>query len=348
MSVATIEFAKTTVVSRFGDPRRNFALADFPVEIRTCPLSGQKTRLTPQRIKGKNLREDAWPDVAGAVAASREDCPFCPATLAARACKLDAGRFGCERVVRGDAFLFPNLAPYGPYSAVTVIGAEHYVETGQYDPARYLDAFLASREYLGKVRAIDPSVAYAAITQNHLPASGGTLVHPHLQVQADAVGPTYCVNLRQWQRDAGARYGRPFWPLLADVESARGERFIGATGRWRWLTMWAPQGQLEVWGVADEPATIAAFADDVAREMVDGLLRVQRWHRRRNRNSFNLAVYFFEPEETALRLTCRIFARNNWAPFARNDRSFYETTLGEMVFDQSPERWAAEARPEFR
>ncbi len=347
MSADPIAFAKTVLTARFGDPRRDFALIDAPVEVRVCPLSGLKTRLTPTRVKGASLREDEWPDIGDAVAASREGCPFCPSALRTRACALDESRFGQTRFVRGEATLFPNLAPYGPYSAVTVIGAEHYTEIGRYDPARYLDAFLASRDYVRKVQTLDPSVAFAAITQNHLPASGGTLVHPHLQVQADALGPTWCANLREWQRAAHVRLGRPFWPALADYEQEHGERFAGATGRWRWLTMWAPQGMCEVWGVADAPATAAAFDDGLAREMVDGLLRWQRWQRGRNRNSFNLAVYFFAPEEPALRLACRILARGNWAPFARNDRSFFETTLGEMVFDQSPEQWAAEVKTEF-
>jgi len=342
-----IKLDKTTWVARFGDPRQGFALVDIETEVRVCPLTGLKTRLTPLRIKGQSLHEDDWPEIADAVAASLDDCPFCPDVLATRACALDAARFGVERLTRGDAVVFPNLSPYGPYSAVTVIGREHYTEVGAYDPARYGDAFLLSRDYLRRIAAFDPAMRFGAITQNHLPASGGTLVHPHLQVQADADGPTFPLLLRDRQRAFTADHGASFWPALVRFERERGERFIGATGPWDWLTMWAPQGFLEVWGVADVPATLDALTDELVAAMVDGLLRLQRWYRRRNRNSFNLAVYLSEPADGAVRLTCRMLARNNWARYARNDRSFFEVVLGEQVTDQRPEDWASQARDFF-
>jgi galactose-1-phosphate uridylyltransferase len=341
-----IDFRKEEVVARFRDPRRAFAVVELPIEIRTCPLSGAVSRFTPTRVKSASLHEDEWPDVAAAVEASRADCPFCPETLLDRACALDEGRFGVAHVTRGAAFLFPNIAPYGPCSAVTVIGPEHYTEIGAYDPARYLDAFLCSRDYIRQCRATDPSLRFAAITQNHLPASGGTIVHPHLQVQVDTLAPTFAASLRDWQLAFRRAHGEAFWPRLVAMERS-GERYVGKTGRWDWLTMWAPQGLMEVWGVADAPTDFESFDDGLAAEMIDGLLRLQRWHRSRNRNSFNLAVYFSEPADEAVTLVCRIFPRNNWASFARSDRSFYEVVLGELVFDQTPEAWAAQARGYF-
>lgn len=342
-----IDFQKRLLVSRFGDPRRDFELVDLPTEVRICPLTGKISRLTAERVKGASLGEGIWPDVTRPVAASRADCPFCPAVLEAKSCRLDETRFGRKRFTRGEAFLFPNLAPYGPYSAVTVIGHEHFTEVGSYDPARYLDAFLVSRDYLAKVRELDPAMRYAVITQNHLPASGGTLVHPHLQVQAEADGPTYAAYWRQCLQKAAREHGRPFVPLLVATEKAGGERYVGATGRWEWLIMWAPQGFCEVWGFAPPAATLDALTDGLLDEMVAGLLRVQRWYRDRGRNSFNLGLYLSEPADPAVPLACRIMARANWSSFGRSDRSFFEVLLGEMVFDQSPESWAAELRPYF-
>lgn len=342
-----IEFKKETQVSRLGDPRRAFSPVALLVEIRTCPLLGLRTRITPPRITGKSLREGEWPDIEPAVAASREDCPFCPGVLEKVACRLDKSRFGRPHLTRGKAFLFPNIAPYGPYSAVTVISARHYTEVGAYDPGEYLDAFLLSRDYLRLVMEKDPAVRFGAITQNHLPASGGTVVHPHLQVQADTLGPAFSESLHRRQIDKYEQLGRPFWEELAEVERGGGERYLGRLGAWDWLTMWAPQGFSEVWGAADLPATPTALTDAAAREMVDGLLRVQAWYRTRLRNSFNLAVYFSAPAHPGVRLTCRILARNNWAPFARSDRSFFEIVLGEQVTDQRPEEWAASLKPFF-
>ncbi len=343
-----IDFKKETLTARFGDPRLNFDVVELPTEVRTCPLSGLRVRITAPRVVGQNLRPSGWPDLTEPIAASLADCPFCPDAIERRACTFDENLFGERIMRRGEAFLFPNIAPYGPYSAVTVIGPEHYVETGAFDFRKYLDAFLLSRDYLQKVRELDPKTSYGAITQNHLPASGGTLVHPHLQVQADAVGPTFTLNLRRWQIDAATRLGRPFWPLLVETERKRGERYVGQTGRWHWLHMWAPQGYLETWGVATAPASFDSLSDDLAAEMVDGLLRIEKWYRAKNRNSFNLAVYLSQPAHDAVHLTCRILARGNWDRFARNDRSFFEVVLGEQVTDQHPETWTRELRPFFQ
>jgi UDPglucose--hexose-1-phosphate uridylyltransferase len=342
-----IEFAKRTVATRFGDPRRNFELVDLTTEIRTCPLLGIRMRITPQRVIGEQLRIADWPDLTEPVAASYDQCPFCPEVIDERACALDEARFGEKFMRRGAAFLFPNLAPYGPHSAVTVIGPDHYTEVGAYDAGELLDAFDLSAQYLRRVRAIDPSIHFGAITQNHLPASGGTLVHPHLQVQADVDGPSFPAALRARQIAASAKLGEPFWPALVRHEKATGERYVGRTGRWNWLHMFAPQGYLETWGVAEVPATFDAFDRALAAEFVDGLLRLQTWYRSRNRNSFNLAIYLSEPADGSVHLTARLLARGNWMRYARNDRSFFEVVLGEQVTDQRPEDWAAESRSFF-
>jgi galactose-1-phosphate uridylyltransferase len=44
---------------------------------------------------------------------------------------------------------------------------------------------LSCRDYLLRVPEHDPGAIYQAITQNHLPSAGGSLLHPHLQRPAD-------------------------------------------------------------------------------------------------------------------------------------------------------------------
>lgn len=337
-----IELRCFDLTARLGDPRRDFALVELPVQVRVCPLTGRRARITPARVKGENLREDVWPDVSEAVAASRVNCPFCLEATAHTTCTFDEAHFGFARLTRSEALIFPNLAPYGPYSAVTIIGHEHYCEVGAFDPARYADAFKLSRDYLREVLARDESVRTMAITQNHLPASGGTLVHPHLQVQADAIEPSFPTLLWDSLAAFHARTGAGFWDELLTLEHRLGERIAGRTGGWTWLTMWAPQGMFEVWGVHDGPPTLATLTDAAVDELVAGLLTVQRWYKTRYKNSFNFGLYLGRDEAPGARLACRILARNSWQAYGRSDRSFYELILGEQVLDSSPEEWAAQ------
>ncbi len=341
-----LDFVHYDMVARLGDPRRGFALVDLPISIRVCPLTGRRTRFTPERIKGANLHESEWPDVKPAVEESRAGCPFCPAMRERALSTLDESRFGERLWRRGPSVLFPNLAPYGPYSAVTIVSDEHYTEVGAFDAAAYTDAFLLSRDYLQRVWELDPAASYGAITQNQLPGSGGTIVHPHLQVQADPYPPAFVAELARAQQAAFEKFGREYWPLLADTERRRGERFIADWRAWSWLAAWAPQGYYEVWAVHPAAATLASFTDEAAAALVDGLLRVQRWYRRRQRNCFNLALYFFR-DAARTTLVCRLMVRGNWAAFARSDRSFFETVLGEQVMDEYPESWVGEVRELF-
>ncbi|HPQ71739.1 MAG TPA: hypothetical protein PKW95_21620, partial [bacterium] len=81
-----IELRRYELTARLGDPRRDFELVELPVQVRVCPLTGRRSRITPQRVKGESLREDVWPDVTEAVEASRANCPFCPEAVARTTC----------------------------------------------------------------------------------------------------------------------------------------------------------------------------------------------------------------------------------------------------------------------
>ena len=101
-------------------------------------------------------------------------CPFCRPQVDSRTPRLHPDLSADGRLVQGDSLLFPNLFPYGSYSAVSLFDNNHFVEIGRASAESYANSFLNCSRYLAKIHTHDPRVAYTAITQNHLPSAGGS------------------------------------------------------------------------------------------------------------------------------------------------------------------------------
>ncbi len=156
------------------------------IEVRTHPITERTCRIAFSRIDeqepGTDVLPSPPPDLDDIAA-----CPFCRPQVENKTPRLRPDLSDDGRLIRGDSLLFPNLYPYGRYSAVSLFDNHHYVEIGKATVTSYSDSFLNSAEYLKRVIQHDPQALYVAITQNHLPSAGGSLIHPHLQINADAI-----------------------------------------------------------------------------------------------------------------------------------------------------------------
>ena len=155
-----------------------------PIDVRTHPISGRRCRITFSRSLECEPGTEALPPPPPG-AEKETDCPFCPANMEDSTPRMQSGLDSQGRLIHGTSILFPNLFPYGSYSAVSLFDNTHFVEIGKAPAGAYADCFLNCSRYLAKISAHDPEAVYMAITQNHLPSAGGSLVHPHLQINAD-------------------------------------------------------------------------------------------------------------------------------------------------------------------
>ncbi len=193
----------------------------------------------------------------------------------------------------------------------------------------------------------DTGAFYAAITQNHLPSAGGSLVHPHLQVHADRIASNHHFFLksramRYFEASGRCRY------LLSDYvkhEKKDGARYIGATGDWEWMAAFAPEGFYEIWGILPGITTLRQLTAPLCKDLARGILNTQRLYRSLFRNGYNLGLLCIENGATPLELRVIILARSNYAPWVRNDHTGYEVMLGDMATFTAPEETAAAARP---
>ena len=181
-------FSMETVRARLLEPSGE--PADRYIQIRVNPISDRTSRITFSRVNEKEAGEDRLPSPPPD-AQQTARCPFCRPQVLVRTPRLIPQIHPAGRMFRGESLLFPNLFPYGAYSAVSLFDNTHFVEIGTATERSYADCLVNCVDYLKRVSRHDPSAAYMAITQNHLPSAGGSMVHPHLQVHADQIGSNH-------------------------------------------------------------------------------------------------------------------------------------------------------------
>ncbi|HSO20131.1 MAG TPA: galactose-1-phosphate uridylyltransferase [Desulfosarcina sp.] len=334
-------FVQRTVRARFVAPSGD--LSERPIQIRTHPITGRTCRIAFSRIEEEEAGIDRLPEPPPD-ARQIERCPFCRPQVLDRTPRLAAHIHPDGRMVRGEALLFPNLFPYGAYSAVSLFDNAHFVEIGTASAHSYADCLINCADYLKRVIQYDPAAIHMAITQNHLPSAGGSMVHPHLQIQADRVAANHHRGLLARARAYRRATGRNLLSDYVARESRSGERIIGRTGPWLWLAAFAPEGFFEIWAVFSGCSSILAVAEQDWRHLAAGMIRVQQFYRSLNRNGYNFGLLSVETPQSALELRAVMLVRSNYAPWTRSDHTGFEVMLGDMATFSAPEETARLAR----
>ncbi|MEW6259173.1 MAG: galactose-1-phosphate uridylyltransferase [Thermodesulfobacteriota bacterium] len=337
-------FEIQTIVARFVSP--SGTLVDKPIQVRTNPITGRTCRITVHRGEEREPGTEALPDPPP-FAEDRSVCPFCIPAVESRTPRFSDDITVGGRFRYGTSILFPNLFPYGAHSAVCIFDDRHFVEIGTASTESYRDGFLNAIVYLQRMLVVDPASRYMAITQNHLPSAGGSLLHPHLQIQADPLASNHHRDLGARAASYRERSGRYLFSDYLTHETTDGSRMIGTTGRWQWLAAFAPEGFFEIWAVLPGATRLEHTDDRDWAALAGGILAVQRYYRSLNRNGYNLGLLLIEDPSNALELRVVMTVRSNYAPWVRSDFTGFEVGLGDMATFTLPERIASEARKFF-
>jgi galactose-1-phosphate uridylyltransferase len=337
-----LSFEKKTIHARLMMPAGE--TVEKPIEIRRNPITGRTCRITFSRADEREPGAAALP-APPPFAEDRTGCPFCPGALGAQTPRLVPELCPSGRMQKGRSLLFPNLFPYGRYSAVSLFDDRHFVEIGTASPDSYADCFLNCRDYLLRVLEHDPAAVYMAITQNHLPSAGGSLLHPHLQLQADPVASNHHRFLQRRAAEHLRETGTRLFFAYLEHERREGNRYIGRTGSWEWLSAFAPEGFFEIWGILPGVTSIRQAQAWDWRSLARSVIQAQKFYRSLNRNGCNLGLLSIEDGTDALELRVVIVVRSNFAPWVRSDHTGFEVMLGDMATFSAPEETAERARP---
>lgn len=329
----TIQFERREKVARYLDPRQDYAEVAVPCEIRRDPLTGHSGRVA--HVLGFHLQAVEFGPL---IEASRAGCPFCPERIFAVTPRFPPGIIPEGRITRGEATLFPNLAPYDEHSAVTAISHNHYVPMDTFTPLALTNAFDACIAYFRNVQRL-PDTDYALVFWNYMPASGGTQIHPHLQVFATN---TPGVTLEE-ELDASERYqraeGRSYWADLLDAETRLGERFIARGAHTAWLTAFVSRGLLaDTLILFPGQRTLTDLPDAALAEFCSGVTQTLRVWAAQGVYSFNLALYPSMPNRDDMWLHARLSPRVYMTPrFWGSDTTALQHLYGEHFMVQTPE-----------
>jgi len=332
-----LKFLVEPVTARFitpdGEP------VETVIEVRTNPITLRTCRVTLSR-KGEKERGTESLPAPPPDADKRDGCPFCRPQLTEMTPQCVESLASSGRLIRGKSVLFPNLFPYGSYSAVSLFDDNHFVEIGTASIASYRDSFLNCADYLNRILLSDPQAVYMAITQNHLPSAGGSLLHPHLQINADRVASNHHRFLRkratEYFRDGGSLLFTDY--LRHEIEDGR--RYIGNTGEWQWMAAFAPEGFYEIWGILPGKTSFRDFGEQDWEDLSTGVVRTQQFYRSLCRNGYNFGLMLVEDTNGCLEMRAVILARSNFAPWVRNDHTGFEVMLGDMATFVPPEETA--------
>lgn len=310
------------------DPRAGFERRRIPLEVRFDPLTGHTSRVLPHGSFGPPARLD----LAALAEQTREGCPFCAERVGEATPRFPPELVPEGRIRRGEALLFPNLAAYARWSAVSIYSPGRHALALEEVTAELLAGNLAAQvEFARAVRRHDPAAAWSSVNANHLPPSGSSILHPHLQGIADPSPTTMQRLLAEVPRERFRAY--------VDRELELGERRLGSTGAVEWLAAFAPLGPAEVRAVVFDAHSPADLDEPLVEELARGISATLRLYAALGFQSFNLALYG-APESV---LSLRLVARGGYGPLARSDAMWSERVHWEAAVDVVPETLAETA-----
>ncbi len=334
------EFAVEHKTMTFLDPATGQPVTRG-AQIRIDPLTGDTVRVFdfPFRLPPR-------PDLEALGRATREACPFCPERIEQATPRFPAELLPEGRMWEGAMVVVPNLLPYDLVCAVAVLGREHLVRLPEMQAPWVAAAFRLAQRFQRTVGARLPAARHRSLNWNFMPPSGGSLVHPHLQLVAGDRPYRFSLTLTEATRAYRARTGRDYWPDLLDAERQRGERVIGRTGGWTWLTAFAPRSRFfEVLAVHETAASFERLPAEELDALAEGLVGVLGFFDSLAFWAFNLVVLGREePDDIGFRLQLRVTPRLTVLPSGMSDISFvfYQ---GEFLAFYRPETIATAIRP---
>jgi galactose-1-phosphate uridylyltransferase len=332
-----IELRQERYVSEYLDPSHGFALTRVPVEVRWDPLTGQSCRLLPEGSIPPPFRYD----LRKLADETRANCPFCTDALEEQTPRFTVDVVPEGRIHVGECVLFPNLVAYAKWSSVSVYSPDrHLLPIEQITPRLLADNLQAQLTFARAVVAHDPPSGWISINANHLPPSGSSVFHPHLQGTAHPE-PTTGQRLLSELADSTVR-------SYLDSERDSGERHIASGRSVDWLASFAPIGPAEIRAIVSDVRSPVELDDIAVEELARGLAATLRVYADLGFQSFNLALYG-SPTRTrgCGHLIVRAVARAYFGAQMRSDAMWSERLHLEATSDIPPEKIAALARAEL-
>jgi UDPglucose--hexose-1-phosphate uridylyltransferase len=326
------------------NPADSFKELKLAVETRWDPLTKRTVRVLNLPI----VKFPPW-DMADMLEKDgTRVCPFCPEALEKTTPQFTDDFIPGGRLRSGEVCIFPNRTPFDRFCAVVVFTKQHHVPLADFTEEMLSSAFSGAGHFLRRVVEVDPQVRFFSINWNYLPMSGGSIIHPHLQILAGEFPTYYQGSAIQNGRRYYKRWGKNYWDDLIDTERELGERYISALGRTVWMASFAPLGITDLISVFSGRNSMLDLSEQDLKDFAQGLVKIFRYYQEFNHYSFNLGLYSGDHKDNgSFRVNARIVTRRLLPPVGASDVSYFEKIHRESIDYRKPERLAKEMRGFF-
>ena len=339
-----ITFKRRVQKTKILNPANDFKETIQTVETRWDPLTKRTARVLDLPIKKfppwdmKDMLEKGGSAV----------CPFCLPALEKVTPRFPPDFIPGGRLRFGEVCIFPNRTPFDRHCAVVVFTQQHYVPLADFTEEILFNAFSAACTFLRRVVEKDPGVRFFSINWNYLPMSGGSIIHPHLQILAGEFPTYYQRTLVQASRRYQKHSGQIYWDDLIKTESDLGERYIKDVGNTVWLASYAPLGITDILSVFKGRTSLKDLPDQDLRDFAQGLTRVFRYFQEFNHFSFNLGLFSGDYKgDDSFWVNSRMMTRRMLPPVGASDVSYFEKVHKESLDYRKPERLCEELKGFF-
>lgn len=276
---------------------------------------------------------------------SIKNCSFCPGNIETATPKFPPDISKNGRIKRGEATVFPNLFPFAKYHAMAVLTEKHCISLDKFTKVQIGDAITASIDYFGRIDAL--GAKYFSLNWNHLPPSGASIIHPHIQLVGDEM-PTHATNRYiEASKRYYEEYNENYWLRLIKDEERLGERFIGRTGKAAWISSFAPLGNNEVSMIFEGISSIMELTRKDISDISEGIGRILRGYSSMYKESFNFSIYSGLKGMKDFCLNAKIITRSNPQKYYTSDAGFMEALQRERIVETLPESLALGLRKFF-
>lgn len=319
-------------------------LIERKTEVRFDPLTRESARIIYD--SGMPITPPDYSEIAEQTGGAR--CPFCPENLLKMTPVFPKEVAADGRIKQGEAVAFPNLFPYSKHNAVIIFSGQHYVRLEQFTVEMIKNAFMAAQAYTENVIAVDPKVRFASINWNYLPSSGGSILHPHIQVILSESPTNYQVLVRDKAAIFEEETGREFFMSLYEAEKECGERWIGELGNVAWMHAFAPKSHNDFLCVFTKSYSIYDISEQDWLNFSKGLKAIFSTLIEQGFASFNLALNVYVDREAKQPVHIRLIPRLTMGVLNTSDINTFQALHQEPLSIRIPEEVAVKARKHFK
>ncbi|MCX7770667.1 MAG: hypothetical protein N2202_06240 [Proteobacteria bacterium] len=301
MIVLKKEVYKTTYLS----PRNSFELTDVYAEKRYDPLTGHRVRVYEIEWYTKPV------DFYTLGEKSQRRCPFCDGKLELYGARFDTKFCKEGYLKKGEVILIPNILPYAENAAVSILTKEHVVPMGKMSKDTICDSINLIFDYAKRVSKFHKKkYRFAHLHWNYMPTSGGSIIHPHMQVYVTDEPLNYHRRVLEKAEAFKKKHKREFFKAYLDYEEKLGERIIEVTENCALLSPFASRGMLGEFLIIMKNAFSYIDITENDIESIASLIHnLMLFFESRLIPGFNLAFYASPIDKKIMRAHIRIYPR---------------------------------------